>query len=76
MTHLTFSVPENKIIFIKELMLNLGIEEENILDIPKEHKAIVLNRIQNSRPEDWVPWEEARQKLKVKYPVNEMVCFA
>jgi len=49
-----------------ELVSNLGFEKAEDLDIPEEHKAIVRERIKNSKPEELIPWQEARKQLRFK----------
>ncbi len=36
------------------------------LPIPEWQKNIVRDRIKNSKPEDLIPWEEARKQLRFK----------
>ena len=50
-----------------ELVKQLGFEvTKDEVVIPEEHKAIVRERIKNAKPEDYIPWEEARTQLKFK----------
>ncbi len=49
-----------------ELVRNLGFNKADELDISEEHKAIVRERIKNSKPEKLIPWEEARKQLRFK----------
>lgn len=39
----------------------------NEFDIPEWHKEIVRDRIKNSKPEDYIPWEVVEKKLDAKY---------
>jgi len=34
--------------------------------VPEKHKAIVRERIKNTTPKDFIPWDEARAQLKFK----------
>ena len=62
----TLKIPDNKYKFFMELVHNLGFERTEEVDIPEEHKAIVRERIKNSKPEELVPWEEGRKQLRFK----------
>ncbi len=69
MKQVTLNIPENKYQFFMELLQNLGLEKTQELDIPEipeEHKAIVRGRILNSKPEELIPWHEARKQLRFK----------
>jgi hypothetical protein len=66
MREVTLKIPEEKFEFYMELFEQLGLETGFEYKIPEEHKEIVRERIKNSRPEDLIPWEEARKKLKFK----------
>ena len=39
-----------------------SIQEENI-DIPQWQKDIVLKRIETAKPEDYIPWAEAKTNI-------------
>jgi hypothetical protein len=49
-----------------ELVKQLGFEVTEKDEIPEEHKSIVRERINTTKPEDMIPWEEARKKLTFK----------
>jgi len=66
MREVTLKIPEEKFEFYMELFEQLGLETGFEYEIPEQHKEIVRERIKNSRPEDLIPWEEARKKLKFK----------
>ena len=66
MKQITLNIPDNKYQFFLELVRNLGFEKAEELDIPEEHKAIVRERIKNSKPEEMIPWHEARKQLRFK----------
>ena len=68
MKQVTLYIPDNKYQFFLELVRNLGFEKAEELDmnIPEEHKAIVRERIQNSKPEELLPWHEGRKQLRFK----------
>ena len=66
MKEVTLKIPDNKYQFFMELVRNLGFEKAEELDIPEEHKAIVRERIRNSKPDELVPLQEARKKLRFK----------
>lgn len=62
----TVKVPDSKFSFFLELLAQLGMEATDDLEIPEEHKAIVLERMRTTKPEDYIPWDEARKQLKIK----------
>ena len=66
MKQVTLRIPDSKYHFFMELVRNLGFEKAEDLDIPEEHKAIVRERIKNSKPEELIPWQEARKQLRFK----------
>jgi hypothetical protein len=67
MKKITLKVPDQKVDFVMQLIEQLGLETSSELEeIPEEHKAIVRERIKTSKPEDLIPWEEARKKFKFK----------
>lgn len=50
-----------------ELIKQLGFEvKSDDLIITEEQKEIVRERLKNAKEEDFIPWEEARKKLKFK----------
>lgn len=49
-----------------ELIRQLGIHVSEEVEIPEEHKAIVRERIKTAKPEEMIPWEEARKQLSFK----------
>ena len=49
-----------------ELVRQLGLEVTEDVEIPEEHKKIVRERIKTAKPEEMVPWEEARKQFTFK----------
>jgi hypothetical protein len=49
-----------------ELVKQLGIHVSEEVEIPEEHKAMVRERIKTAKPEEMIPWEEARMQLTFK----------
>lgn len=49
-----------------ELIKQLGIEVVEDHDIPEAHKTLVRERIKEAKPEDFIPWDEARKQLNLK----------
>lgn len=66
MKEVTLKIPEQKLSFFMELIKELGIEVLENSEIPESHKAIVRERIRDAKPEDYIPWEEARKQLQWK----------
>jgi hypothetical protein len=66
MREITIKIPDKKFDFFMELIDQLGVEVTDTFEIPEEHKAIVRERINNSKQEDMVPWNDARKRLTFK----------
>ena len=66
MKQVTLNIPDNRYSFFMELISNLGLDQPEEIHIPEEHKAIVRERILNSKPEELIPWREARKQLRFK----------
>lgn len=49
-----------------ELIRQLGIKVSGEVDIPEEHKAIVRERAKTAKPEDMIPWDDARGQFTFK----------
>lgn len=68
--HLTINVSDSKINQLIDLLSkNFGavtVTEAEDFVVPEWHKEIVRERIQNTKQEDYVPWEQARKQLKFK----------
>lgn len=68
MIPVTIAVPENKLMFFKELVNSLNFKEignSSITDITEEQKQMVLERIKNSNPENWKAWDDVRDNFKL-----------
>ena len=64
MKEIIIKVPDYKVDFVLELIEQLGLETESEeYEIPEEHTAIVRERIKTSKPENLIPWEEARKQF-------------
>lgn len=66
MKEITLKIPNNQYSFFIELIKKLGFEIREEIEIPEEHKNIVRERIKNTKPEDMIPWSEARKQFKFK----------
>lgn len=66
MKEITLRVPDKKIDVVMELIKQLGLEISTQETIPEEHKVIVRERIKTAKPEDMIPWKEARRQLTFK----------
>ena len=80
MKRITLNIPDNKYEFFLELVKNLGLEkvkeepveasqealgiEEDEYVVPEWQKEIVRERVKNTRPDEYLSWEEVRQQLK------------
>lgn len=71
MKEIIIKVPDQKVDFVLELIEQLGLETEfEEYEIPEEHKAIVRERIKTSKPENLIPWEEARKQFTFESKVK------
>jgi hypothetical protein len=43
------------------------IQEQEDCEVPEWHKKIVLDRVKNSKQEDYVDWKDFKKELKHKY---------
>ena len=59
-------IPDNKYSFFMELVQNLGFVKLEDFDISEEHKALVKERIKNSKQEILISWQDARKQLCFK----------
>lgn len=63
----TVSVPDKKaktfVQFLKTIDY-VNVEENKDFVVPEWHKKLVLKRIKNSKPEDYIPLDKAMKKLK------------
>lgn len=61
MKEITLKIPDTKFRFFMELFKQLGLEVKNEeLVISKEHQEIVQDRIQNTKEEDLLDWDEIK----------------
>ena len=61
MKEITLKIPDTKLKFFIELFKQLGLEiRDEELVIPQEHKEIVLDRIQNTKEEDLLNWDDIK----------------
>lgn len=67
MKQVTVNVREEQYDFFLEFCRQLGIEvpsEEP--EVPEWQKEIVRERIRTAKPEDMIPWKEARKQIRFK----------
>ena len=63
---LTINIPNDQLVFFKELFEKLGVEITEEQAIPEQHKTIVRERIRKSMPEELQSWKSARKQLNFK----------
>lgn len=66
MKQVILQIPDNKYPFFLELIKNLGFKVTEEPEIPEEHKDIVRERVKTAKPEDMIPWEDARKQFTFK----------
>jgi len=69
MKQFTITISDDKVDFFMELMESISfvkeVKEENLFEVPEEHKSIVRERIakyENS-PDSYLDWDEIEVKL-------------
>lgn len=71
MKQITVTLPDsfyNSFINFFKHIPEVSIHEEVIEDeVPKWQQDLVLNRIKNSKPEDYIPWEDVQKELDEKW---------
>jgi signal recognition particle subunit SEC65 len=69
MNRVIVDVPNEKMIAFEEALRNLGLERksEPEYEIPEEHKNFVRNVIATTKPEDYKPWREVMEKIRLKH---------
>ena len=66
MKRVIVNVPDDKLEEFLRLMNSIGCEiAEEDFEIPEWHKEIVLERIKNTKEEDFIPWEQVRKDLGI-----------
>jgi hypothetical protein len=66
MKEVTLKIPDKEFDFFMELIKHLGFEVADEMEIPEEHKSIVVERINSSNPENSIPWKLARKQFVFK----------
>jgi len=64
MREVTLRIPDDKYDFYMELFEQLRLEKSTDFEIPEAHKEMVRERTRNSKPENLIPWKEAKKMLK------------
>ncbi|MBF7092769.1 hypothetical protein IUY40_14630 [Flavobacterium sp. ALJ2] len=70
MRQLTVTIPddfyETFISFFKHIP-DVSIDENTPNEIPLWQQEMVLERMKNAKPEDYISWEESKKKLNTKW---------
>ncbi|MEZ0128378.1 hypothetical protein AB9T88_00590 [Flavobacterium sp. LBUM151] len=70
MRQLTVTIPDDFydtfISFLKRIP-NVSIDENTENEIPIWQQEMVLERIKNAKPEDYISWEEAKKEMEKKW---------
>ncbi len=70
MKQFTISIPDSKASMFFELMKSLSFVKkvEEVIDIPEEHKKIVLERIKKyeNNPDAYLDWEDVEKELNIE----------
>jgi hypothetical protein len=70
MRQLTVTIPddfyETFISFFKHVP-DVSIDENTANEIPQWQQQMVLDRMKNAKPEDYISWEESKKRLDAKW---------
>jgi hypothetical protein len=70
MRHLTVTIPDefydSFIAFFKHIP-DVSIDEKSENGVPLWQQELVLERIKNAKPEDYISWEESKKRLDAKW---------
>lgn len=66
MKQITIKLPSEQLAFFKQLVEKLGFSIDEEPSISEEHRSLVRERIRKSKPEELIPWKEARKQLRFK----------
>jgi hypothetical protein len=73
MRQVTVNIPdefyESFMTYLKETP-SISIETESENGVPYWQQELVFNRIKNSKPEDYISWEESKKRLNEKWLKN------
>jgi putative addiction module component (TIGR02574 family) len=68
MAHYSVTVPENKIHFFEELMLNLNLEGERTDDfeLSDAQKSVIDQRLENykNNPDSYLDWKDVQKDIE------------
>ena len=70
MRQLTVTIPDN---FYESFLLlfkdnpEVSIEEKTVSEVPQWQQDIVLERMKNAKPEDYLDWEDVKKELDKKW---------
>jgi len=60
MKEVTLKIPDSKFNFFMELVKNLGFVKTNDIDIPEKDKALVRERMKNSKADELLDWDNVK----------------
>nr|WP_294931590.1 hypothetical protein [uncultured Flavobacterium sp.] len=70
MRQLTVTIPddfyETFISFFKHVP-DVSINENTVNEVPQWQQEMVLERMKNAKPEDYISWEESKKRLNDKW---------
>jgi|GEM_PF-1696995 len=71
MARIVVNVPDEKIAEFNEAISALGYKlTEEEFEIPESHKQIVLERIRKNTDQDYVSWQEVKNRFREKYGID------
>lgn len=72
MPRVVINVPDEKLAEFNQVMHSMGFQpKEEDFVVPEWHKEIVRESIRNTKEEDYIPWEEVKRKLDIKYGIQD-----
>ena len=70
MRQLTVTIPDNfydSFISLFKDNPEVSIEEKTDFEVPKWQQELVLERMKNAKPEDYLDWEDVKKELDKKW---------
>ena len=70
MRQLTVTIPDNfydSFISLFKDNPEVSIEEKTNFEVPKWQQELVLERMKNAKPEDYLDWEDVKKELDKKW---------
>lgn len=72
MARIVINVPDEKLAEFNQAMNSMGFKsKEEDFVVPEWHKEIVRESIRNTKEEDYIPYDEVKRRLDIKYGIRD-----